>query len=259
MTRIEIERLLALPGVGDEERAQLKGLYNATARHFAVVQETGSAAAIRDWETAKAALERYAREVEVRTGPADPPFSSRVEVVKWLQGQGWKIKKTKLYQDAASGLLRVQPDGSVLRADAADYAVRVGLRRVSDPLDTVDELHAEKSRAEIDRLKKQVELLTLDLEQKRGLWVMRSEVETDLAVRVAVLKSGFCQMVRMRAIEWAAAIGGNTRLERHLYDLIVAEYEELLDRYARGVEVRVSGDGAEESAEAELAEALGGE
>ena len=57
-------------------------------------------------------------------------------VVNWLVDQGYKIKKSKVYEDAKTGLLRVQPDKSILHADLRLYAGT--LKKEASPEDMAD-------------------------------------------------------------------------------------------------------------------------
>ena len=48
-------------------------------------------------------------------------FVNRHEAVKHLKAQGFKISKTKVYQDSRAGRLRIQANGTVLMEDLAAY------------------------------------------------------------------------------------------------------------------------------------------
>jgi hypothetical protein len=46
---------------------------------------------------------------------------TRAEALRRLQAEGYKIGKSKLYLDCRAGLLRLQPDRSILKSDLDSY------------------------------------------------------------------------------------------------------------------------------------------
>jgi hypothetical protein len=48
-------------------------------------------------------------------------FKSGAEVIRYLQGCGLKLKKSKFYDDRAAGKFYIHPDGTVHLVDLQDY------------------------------------------------------------------------------------------------------------------------------------------
>jgi len=121
----------------------------------------------------------------------EPSFPNRIEALAWLQRQGFKIAKSKLYLDCKRGLLKLQDDGSVFETDLKKYARKVGLNQLSKTPD-VDpgDLQTKKTQAELDKLKTQNKLLQHQLDEKQRKYVSRDDFEMEFAAKIAVLKSG---------------------------------------------------------------------
>jgi len=102
--------------------------------------------------------------------PADPPLKNLTAACQDLQAAGWKIKKTKIYQDAKSGMLRVQPDRTVLRADLDSYVLRAGLEKTAaaDTGGKIEAGQAEKLELENQKLRRQVEKLEWELARDKA-------------------------------------------------------------------------------------------
>lgn len=140
-------------------------------------------------------------------GDAEPSFPNRVEAHSWLQRQGFKIGKSKLYQDCKHGLLRLQDDGSIFEADLKKYVRKVGLNQLSKTPD-VDpgELQTKKLKAEIDKLRTQNEILQHQRDEKLRKYVSRTDFEMEFAAKIAVLKSGLEHMIYSYAFGWSELI-----------------------------------------------------
>jgi hypothetical protein len=136
-------------------------------------------------------------------GPAGPSFANRVEALEWLQRQGYKIKKSKLYQDCKKGLLKLQDDGSVFELDLKKYARKAALNKLSETPDADSgDLQVQKAEAEIEKLRSQNKLLQVQLDEKLRKYIIRSDFEMEFAARVSVLKFGIEHMIYSYAFEW---------------------------------------------------------
>lgn len=144
---------------------------------------------------------------ELLEGDKEPSFPNRIEALAWLQRQGFKIAKSKLYQDCKRGLLKIQDDGSVFEADLKKYARKVGLNQLSKTPD-VDpgDLQAKKTQAELDKLRTQNKLLQHQLDEKQRKYVSRDDFEMEFAAKIAVLKSGLEYEIHSSAPDLIALI-----------------------------------------------------
>lgn len=140
-------------------------------------------------------------------GPAEPSFANRIEALAWLQRQGYKVAKSKLYADCKKGLLKLQDDGSVFELDLKKYARKAALNKLSDTPDADSgDLQTKKMQAELEKTQAQVRLLLLELSKKKGESYSRLEFDLNFAGRVAILKSSFEHMPYSYAHEWTELV-----------------------------------------------------
>ena len=218
-----------------DEKIRVTTLYNGSLRALKAYQERGDAGSLRDWEAAEAALVRLVEEIEGRLYPAEPPLKNLTAACRTLQEEGWKIKKSKLYQDAKSGKLRVQPDRSVLRADLDSYVLRAGLERVgvAENSGKIEQGQAEKLELENAKLRKQVEKLEWELARDKGKYLLKENVRTECALKIAALEAGLKHWIRTGAPDLVYAVGGDPAKARVLINLYEARLDELLDEMGR--------------------------
>ncbi len=144
---------------------------------------------------------------ELLEGDKEPSFANRIEALAWLQRQGFKLAKSKLYQDCKRGLLKLQDDGSVFEADLKKYARKVGLNQLSKTPDVdPNNLQSQKAEAEIDKLRAQVNLYKFQLDEKQRKYVSRDDFEMEFAAKIAVLKSGLEYEIHSSAPDLIALI-----------------------------------------------------
>jgi hypothetical protein len=218
-----------------DEKIRVTTLYNGSLKALKAYQERGDAASLRDWEAAEAALLRLVEEIEARLYPAEPPLKNLTAACQALQEEGWKIKKSKLYQDAKTGKLRVQPDRTVLRADLDSYVLRAGLERVgvAEHSGKIEQGQAEKLELENAKLRKQVEKLEWELARDKGKYLLKEDVRVEVALKIAALEAGLKHWMRTGAADMVYAVGGEPAKARVLINLYEARLDELLDEMGR--------------------------
>jgi hypothetical protein len=224
-----------------DEKIRVTAYYNATIEKLREYQADKSAGALRDLEAADAALARLVGEIESRLYPAEPPLKNLTAAVQHLQEQGWKIKKSKVYADAKAGRLRVQADRSVLRADLDSYVLRAGLERVgvAENSGKIEAGQAARVELENEKLRRQVEKLTWELDRDRGKYLLKEDVRTEQALKIASLDAGAKHWIRTNAADLIHAVGGAANKERVLINLFEARWDELLDEMGRMEELRL--------------------
>ena len=160
-------------------------------------------------------------------------FRNRVQVYEHLKQNNIQIGRSKLYMDANSGKLRVQPDGSVLLSDVELY-VRAYLspkQKASVDAD-IEALQKEKLELESKKLREQIAKLEWDREKEAGKHLLRSAFEMELAARAAVLDTMLRQMASLKAYEWISACKGDHGKASDLAAMVTAEIGEALNEYA---------------------------
>lgn len=139
-----------------------------------------------------AALEKATKMMaDLQVGEPEPSVKNRLEVMKHLRREGFKIGKTKLYKDAGDGLLRIQSDGTVLERDIDRYVRISGLKKPAEISDAeLQLLQKKKNEMEVEKLTQQVSDLKFKQGINRGLYISKAEFELEFAAKIAVLKDG---------------------------------------------------------------------
>jgi len=209
-------------------------LHNATVKTLTDYQGDPTAARLKDWEAAREALRR---KVESVTAPDIAPHANLLALVRHLADQGYKVKKSKVYKDAKEGRLRVAADGTISDEHARIYAAT--LVKVADRAGDIEAGTLKKQSKEIERLTLQNEKLRFDLEQDRKVYVRRTDMETDLALRCAVLEAGLKHTIQSRMQELVRVVDGKTDRCQAAVDLLFGAVDGLLNDYARAEAVEV--------------------
>lgn len=217
------DKLIAI--LENEEKVML----SAVARNMKAYHETGKVSDLRDYEAAKKALEEYRRKKAIEQDPDKQAFRNIIEVLDYLQAEGWKIQKSSLYQKQYA--IRKQPDGSMLKKDVDDFAARY--LHKADGSDMEDADMPKKIEAEVRKLTAEAEKKEIEVMRLKGELVDRFEVEQQLADRASYLKSsleGFFHSMCPRLIEKAE---GNVQRVPEVVDFCLAELNELFDHYSK--------------------------
>ena len=60
-------------------------------------------------------------------------MKNRTAACQELKARGFKVAKTKFYNDCSAGLCRVEPDGSILESSLFEYVETVKLKKLGEP------------------------------------------------------------------------------------------------------------------------------
>ena len=217
--------------------ADLQVLLDAKQTAEKRVKEDPSTANLTALEKARNMVAAY------QSGQDEPKniYSNRISAVKALQVQGYKIAKSKFYKDCASGICKMEADGTITEKALENYArhPKAGLKRL-DKLEE-DKTSKEKTQTEIEKLKTQVRLLQHDLAIKEGRYISREDFEMELASRWAALKIGVEHMIETKASGWVRLVfgqydSGRTRL---LAEAIQKHFEDQFNQFARMDEFQI--------------------
>ena len=222
------------------DRAELTTFYNAMTKTLNAYQADPTAGRQKDYEAARDALRRKCEEMDAAKAVADAPppsFESLHAVVRHLQDTGYKIKKSKIYQDKLKGLIRVNADGTVLESEVRGYAA--GLEKVADRTGEVEKSVADRAAKEVEKLTIQIEKLKLDFEKDKGRYLLKGDVETDLALRCAVFEAGIKHTLQTKMPELIRLVDGKAERSQPAIDLLFGAIDGLLNDYARAEAVEV--------------------
>jgi tRNA splicing endonuclease len=207
-------------------------LYNGAATCATAYQKDPSAASLKNMQAAEAALDEFVSLVKSASAER-PSFGNKYAVFVSLKEDGLKVGKSKLYKDAEKGLLRVQPDGSVLLSDVELYkrAYLTPKQKAGSDAD-IDQLQKEKLELESNRLREQIAKLVWDREKEAGRYLLRSDFEMELAARAAVLETSLRQMAQTKAYDWIAVCKGEHSKAPDMAAMVTAEIGAVLNDYA---------------------------
>ena len=167
-------------------------------------------------------------------------FKTVAAVVRFLKAKGYKVEKSKVYQDKRKGLLRCADDGTIAEDDALAYAVRADLGKVTDAIAEVDQYAGVRSKKEIEKLEVQTEKLRFELEKERGRYILKEDVQLQVAIKLSALEAGIKNVVRVNAADWIHKTGGDAKKERMLCELVYAEVDALLGEFGNMEEINVT-------------------
>ena len=210
-----------------------------TAKRRMLEDPTG--ANISGYDRASAMLDRaLERQRSSEAVPETMPFIESIrfkrlsEVVKWLNDEGYKIKKSKVYMDAKSGYLVAAEDGGFSQEAVLAYIHTQKLEKIADnKAGKLDALTEQRLKKEVEKLTVQVEKLTWDMERDQGKYLLKEEVRTELALKISAFEAGFKHVAVTRASDWVSAVGGKQEKQQVLIDMIHSAIDTLLGEFAQ--------------------------
>ena len=208
-------------------------LFNGVVSCAAAYQVDSSLNNLRAWQAAEAALAEFINNLTANKSDSSACFRNRVAVFQYLRSQNIKIGRSKLYQDADSGKLRMQRDGSILQSDV-DIYIRAFLspKQKAAAYADINVLQKEKLEKENKKLDEQIAKLAWDREREAGKYLLRSDFEMELAARAAVLQTSLRQMAQTKVYDWIAVCRGDHGKASDVAAMIAAEIDTVLNDYA---------------------------
>ena len=181
-----------------------------------------------------AALEKATRVLDEflalrKSSKLEPAFPNRLEAYRHLEKRGYKIGKSKFYQDCKAGIVEVLADGSVTESEIQRYISKAGL----------SDWAQKKQEQIIKKLKKETEKLSIEVNVKRKKYWPRKKVETEQALKAGALKAGLDQMYRHRARDIIRLVKGSLKHTQALTNFLIESTEDLFDGFARMDEIEV--------------------
>lgn len=212
-------------------------LRRAVAMALAEVSKKPTADNIRNHYAAKKAYDDFLRKKQT----AENPEQSRLkplEALAYLKEQGWKIEKTKLYEDKnIIGYKVISGSITFKKTDLDKYAQKFLL-----PLAAVENsgTASEKVKWEAKIAEQKFKDMEFNAKIKAGLYVLRSDVEQMLAARAAFLKDNLGQsFIYSRAAKLVEIVQGNSEFIPDLIDYWMKQIEEVFDYYSKPIRFEV--------------------
>jgi len=181
-----------------------------------------------------AALEKASKMLaNLQMDEPEPSLKNRLEVMKHLRRDGFKIGKTKLYKDSNDGLLRIQQDGSVFERDIDRYVRISGLKKPAEISDVeLQRLQKKKNEMEVEKLTQQVSDLKFKQSVARGFYIPRAEFEMEVAGRAGALDAGLRHRFMSECRDLVDAVSGEASLVPILQEMLGKMLDEALNEYA---------------------------
>lgn len=173
--------------------------------------------------------ERHEPEIETS-------FKGLPEVLAYLEAEGWKIGKTKLYDDFNSQRLPAEKNRSFRLSTVLDYA-RTNLQKNDGTKggDAVS-LQEQKQNEEMLRIRIDRQQRELKYKESSGELIQKSDVEGELAKRGIFLKTDRKNVWRSGAVEIIKLVGGDPQKAPMLIAYGCNMEDEIMDRYTRPIQ-----------------------
>lgn len=213
----------------------LKLLTTAKETARAAVEKDPSKANLESFDKASKMLSGYS------VGDPEPSFGNRLEAHGYLKRLGYKVGKSKFYQDCKAGLCRMQSDGAVTEADIKAYVSRAGLVKPDQAAYEIEssDLVRKKQKKEVEKLAAQVEELTIKLNVLKRNLLDRNTVETEQAIKAGALMAGMNHVFRNFSRDAIQLVGGDLKHVQALVNFWTGKAEDLFDEFSRMDEIEI--------------------
>lgn len=167
-------------------------------------------------------------------------FKNIRAVADYLITQGWKVSEKSVYNHAKAGMLGKKKNGVYTARQVQQYARDYLTTEDFHQTRHDDDLSRKKLLAEIQYKAEQGKLVRLKREVEEGKYVLRTEVERQLAGRAALFETGFKGKIRTGAGDLIKLVQGDPVKTPDLIYALYAYIDEELNRYARRVEFEIT-------------------
>lgn len=212
----------------EDERGKLITLHEACLKLHESYRGNPQADTKKSWDAAERGKRETIDLLWEKYYQHEPVFTDRKAVLAYLDKQGYKIKKTKLYEDARKGILKVEPDGRVLEIAVRAYMGTLDKKVTGDPAEKT----AQKIDEEIKGLKLKNERQQIELDALRGKYILQSDVEMELISRIVIFDSCFRTFINTQTPALIDACAGNRTRTKEVQDMLNRELDKLLNAMA---------------------------
>lgn len=231
----KIEKILSK--AAEDEKQELEIHQIAIKYNREAYQKDATEKNKRNWDAARNGLADFVERLWEKYFSRQPAFKSRMEALKWLQEEGYKIKKSKFYKDADIGMPAVQTDGSVLAADIKAYAAT--LNKVKNKSGELDPDFKSKTKKENRKLDLQNQKYEFELARDMGKYNRKIDTRTEFAVKIGALEAGLQHWAAVNAVDWIHATGGRPEKYRIFINLFNAGLDDLLNEFGDMEDIRI--------------------
>ncbi len=227
-----IEKLRELTNAADTEALEV--LCNACESKFEIYKTADSKANLSEWQAAEKALKSKVDELSAKylDTVGTRVLADRIEAWRFLQSEGYKVGRQSVYNAAADGKLRMQPDGTITESDALAYAAK-NLKKVASRSGKPDKIAEQRAVEELELARIKRAKLDFEFKKDRGLYLLKTDVRSEIAIKIAALEAGIKHFFRTFAADWIHRVGGDPQKAQMLLEWINAELDSLLNEFGR--------------------------
>lgn len=159
---------------------------------------------------------------------------NKADILRFLRANGWEIRRDTFYRHCKTGKLNKNRSGVYTLRGVKKYAETWLVR--TDTGKTVNqegnELLTRKTEKEIERIDTVTQRERFRLDVDRGKYILRSDVESELAGRAIVLDNGLTYLIQSSAAEIIALVGGDQTRSGELVAFLNEKKDLLMNKYA---------------------------
>lgn len=190
--------------VSQSDQTDIQALLTAKENAKKNMLDDASQANISAFKQAKKALDEF-----LTPDDQELIFDNKMEALKWLKAEGYKIGKSKLYNDAAAGRLKQQAGGKIKEKDVKLYIKRARLVRPEKIPDAgTDEMTKQKLQLEIRKLEEDVKEKEIKNLALVGKYMPKADVYMQLASRAVAFDAGLKHRFNTEADEVVESLSG---------------------------------------------------
>lgn len=232
-----IKKLKELAGGSEIEKIDL--LVEASKKAGDLYKENPTTANNKALKAADRALDQYTNDLEIKYLHDKPPFKNLAAIVRYFKNQDFEIKKTKIYDDAKTGKLKIRKDGKINFSAVEDYIINEQLKKKGDYAESGENLSRSKKFFETELIKERLAQQKLDREIKLGQYVSADRVEMEQAIKARVFKAGFRHMFEVFMREFLIMVGGDLNQTKQSVDFWIKKADNLFNDFARLEDITV--------------------
>lgn len=237
MDQTKLKKLLETANAQDQ--IKLKILHNAVVKCIKDYQADSVSAKLKDWKSAEGALDAFIDTLWAEHLDEGPTLPNLLAVVDYLNGKGWKVRKSSAYQHHKDGKIRPQKNGAYRVTDVEKYAATFLKRMDGGKEGAADAYQSAKQAAETEKLKAQARHWGMKAGILEGLYVEKDLFERELARRASVFRNDIDNFIRSQAAGIINLVAGEAGKTPDLIDFMLNHAEDWLDRYAEDKEFKI--------------------
>lgn len=178
---------------------------------------------------------------------SDRVFNNPLEVLDYLQAEGWKIAKSTIYNHVNEGKLRPDAGKKFTLNRVLKYAKTHLETEKTRQKKKIEEKQNKKIDLETEKLEEEIKEKKFKREIAEGKYILKENVYLELASRAAVLERGFKGMIQARAGEFVDLIDGDETKTGELVREMILEVDRTLNEFASIKEFQVMFEFKDES------------